>query len=46
MISAELPAVPTAGLIHEILTTGAEETVSAMVVVASKVPEEVPVEVP
>jgi hypothetical protein len=41
-----LPAIPTAGLTHAICTWGAEETVSAMLVVASRVPEDVPVDVP
>jgi hypothetical protein len=41
-----LPAMPTAGLTHAIWTIGAEETVSAMLVVAIKVPEEPPVATP
>jgi hypothetical protein len=41
-----LPAIPAAGLTHAICTSGAEETVSAMLVVASRVPEDVPVDVP
>ena len=41
-----LPAVPEAGLTQAICTSGVELTVSAIVVVADKVPEEVPVEVP
>jgi len=41
-----LPAIPAAGLTHAICTSGVEETVRAMLVVASNVPNEVPVEVP
>ena len=41
-----LPAIPAAGLTHAICTTGVALTVRAMVVVADRVPEAVPVEVP
>jgi hypothetical protein len=41
-----LPAIPTAGLTHAICTSGVEETVRAMLVVASKVPDELPVDDP
>jgi hypothetical protein len=41
-----LPGIPEAGLIHAICTDGVELTVRAMVVVADRVPDEVPVEVP
>ena len=41
-----LPAIPAAGLTHAICASGFEETVRAMLVVACKVPDEVPVEVP
>jgi hypothetical protein len=41
-----LPGIPAAGLTHAIWTDGVELTVRAMVVVADRVPDEVPVEVP
>jgi hypothetical protein len=41
-----LPAIPAAGLSQAICTNGVELTVRAIVVVAARVPEEVPVEVP
>lgn len=41
-----LPAMPAAGLTQAICTSGFEVTVRAMLVVACKVPNEVPVEVP
>jgi hypothetical protein len=46
MIVNVLPDIPAAGLTHAICTDGVELTVRAMVVVADKVPEAVPVEVP
>lgn len=41
-----LPAMPAAGLTHAICTDRVELTVRAIVVVAERVPEAVPVEVP
>jgi hypothetical protein len=41
-----LPAIPAAGLTHAICTNGVALTVRAIVVVAARVPAEVPVEVP
>jgi hypothetical protein len=46
MIVNVLPAIPTVGLTHAICNEGVELTVRAMVVVADRVPEAVPVEVP
>jgi hypothetical protein len=46
MIVNVLPGIPAAGLTHAICTDGVELTVRAMVVVADRVPEAVPVEVP
>jgi hypothetical protein len=46
MIVNVLPAIPAAGLSHATCTDGVELTVRAMVVVAERVPDEVPVEVP
>lgn len=46
MIVKVLPATPAAGLSHAICTDGVELTVRAMVVVAERVPDAVPVEVP